>query len=788
MNRLGLFLCFDSEGTIDEYVKVLLEDMKKNLSDLCIIVNGDLSDESRMILMQYSTDIISRPNIGFDSGGWRDAMIDHIGFEKLQEYDEIILFNDSFFGPIYPFKEMFDTMDSKDIDFWGITVHSDTHNARNLCPYGYRPRYLQTYFLAFRQNLVKSKEFQEYWSNLPNFTDFNHIAFKHQAVFTRYFSDLGFKCAAYVDTIDLEETIDNPVSFHTFNMFDMVVNRRLPVIKRKAFKLPRQRHLRYNVGREISSTMEYIDKHTDYDVSLIYEYFLRIQEPDALMNTLNSVRIFSKNDTIQDSDALVNTLNPAHLFSKKDKNVKFSNKKIAVIAHLYYSDLWEYAYNFMKNIPECIDIFITTDTNEKKEIFEENILNKLKNKSQVLLVNNRGRELAGLFVGCKDIIKNYDYFCFIHDKKPEGEDYITVYNSFRDILWENMLASTDYIKSIVKEFDKNPNLGLIVPPKISHGTYFASFADKYWTESFEETQNLLEQMDIDKKISRDYPPISMGNCFWAKYDALKPLFDLGLDYDDFPEESTPQETTIIDAIERSYGYVAASQSYYPEIVMTEEFGRIEFSNYEHMFSNLLSACKKSRNKKLVFDKTYEHFIQSLQNVLGNPNPKEIKKLKNKNKQLEKQLKNIKNKMKSEENLRKKLQKHNIARIDIKNIGIEENNVNILNISDSSAHSWKPSWFKNSNGAGLIIESQINSLELEIQCVLDGKLNIQLRGIDYRLEDDSRFMININYTKFMINDEIVFNGSKILNHDSPFIFEKDVSNNETIKLYLEWMPV
>ena len=85
MNRLGLFLCFDSEGTIDEYVKVLLEDMKKNLSDLCIIVNGDLSDESRMILMQYSTDIISRPNIGFDSGGWRDAMIDHIGFEKLQE-------------------------------------------------------------------------------------------------------------------------------------------------------------------------------------------------------------------------------------------------------------------------------------------------------------------------------------------------------------------------------------------------------------------------------------------------------------------------------------------------------------------------------------------------------------------------------------------------------------------------------------------------------------------------------------------------------------------------------
>ena len=529
MNRLGLFLCFDSEGTIDEYVKVLLSDMKKNLSDLCIIVNGDLSDESRAVLMQYSEDIITRPNIGFDSGGWRDAMIDYLGFEKLLEYDEVILFNDSFFGPIYPFKEMFDTMDSKDIDFWGITVHGDTHNARNLCPYGYRPRYLQTYFLAFRRNLVKSKEFQEYWSNLPNYTDFNHIAFKHQAVFTRYFSDLGFKWAAYVDTIDLEESIDNPVSFHTFSMFDMVVNRRLPVLKRKAFKLPRQRHLRYNVGKEISSTMEYVDKYTDYDVSLIYKYFLRILDPDSLVNTLNLVRMFPK--------------------AKENAAEGSSNKKIAVISHLTNLELGGYAYNYLKNIPEYIDIFITTDTHEKKEIFEKNILERLKNKSQTILVNSRGGELAALFVGCKGIIKNYDYFCFVHDIRPQGDDYITVYSSMRDILWENTLASPDYIECILKEFE-NPNLGLIVPPKISHGTYFAAFADRYWDESFKQAQDLLERMDIGREISKEYSPVSIGNCFWAKYDALKPLFDLNLTYEDFPQETLPQEATISDAIER----------------------------------------------------------------------------------------------------------------------------------------------------------------------------------------------------------------------------------------------
>ncbi|MBE6494762.1 MAG: hypothetical protein E7Z84_09205 [Methanosphaera stadtmanae] len=632
MNRLGLFLCFDSDGIIDEYVTYLLDDIIQNLSDLCIIVNGDLSPESREILEQYSTDIMTRPNIGFDAGGWRDAMIEHIGFKKLQEYDEVILFNDSFFGPLYPFKEMFDVMDAKNIDFWGITVHGDAPNARDLCPYGYRPRYLQTYFLAFRKNLIKSKEFQKYWSELPNYQDFNNLAFKHEGVFTRYFSDLGFKWEAYVDTADIEGPIEKAMSFHTFNMYDMVVNRRLPVIKRKAFKLPRKLHLRYNAGKYISSTMEYIDNHTSYDVSLIYKYFLRTMDHDTFSNTLNSVSIIPKDNTI----------------------TRCSDKKIVVIAHLYYDDLWEYAYNYLKNVPEYMDIIITTDTEDKKEFFEEHILKPLKNKSQVIVVNARGRDMSGLLVGCKDIIKDYDYFCFMHDKKSEAKEYVTVGASFRDILWDNMLSSPNYIESIVNQFDENPNLGLIVPPKIYHGTYFFSYVNKYWTLCFEEAQDLLERMNINVAISKENPPISIGNCYWAKYDALKPLFDLDLDYEDFPEEPMPNDGTISHALERIYGYVAASQNYYSKIVMTEEFGRVELFNYEYMMSSVLSVSKKSRNNQIVFNRSFEGFINTLPRALNASNPAKLKKLQKENKKLKQSLKENQDKVESLENELEKL--------------------------------------------------------------------------------------------------------------------------------------
>ena len=141
---------------------------------------------------------------------------------------------------------------------------------------------------------------------------------------------------------------------------------------------------------------------------------------------------------------------------------------------------------------------------------------------------------------------------------------MTVGASFRDTIWENMLASEDYINSIIKDFDDNDNLGLIVPPPVYHGTYFNAYSHKYWVSCFDLVEGLLEDMDIECVASKNEPPLSIGNCFWAKVDAFKPLFDLNLDYEDFPSEPMPNDGTISHALERVYGYVVASQRYYTE--------------------------------------------------------------------------------------------------------------------------------------------------------------------------------------------------------------------------------
>jgi len=49
--------------------------------------------------------------------------------------------------------------------------------------------------------------------------------------------------------------------------------------------------------------------------------------------------------------------------------------------------------------------------------------------------------------------------------------------------------------------------------------------------------------------------------FWAKVEALLPLFGLGLDWQDYPTESLLYDGSILHALERLLPFVAAKQGF-----------------------------------------------------------------------------------------------------------------------------------------------------------------------------------------------------------------------------------
>ena len=125
MKRLGIFIFFDKNGFLDDYKVYFLEELKKNVESLEIVVNG-LITESGLKKLQEFGNVTIRSNEGFDITAYKEN-IARLGQENIEKYDELVLSNDTVFGPLYPFKEVFDEMDGREVDFWGLTKgYADT--------------------------------------------------------------------------------------------------------------------------------------------------------------------------------------------------------------------------------------------------------------------------------------------------------------------------------------------------------------------------------------------------------------------------------------------------------------------------------------------------------------------------------------------------------------------------------------------------------------------------------------------------------------------------------------
>lgn len=224
--RLGIFFFFDAQGIVDSYVETLLTDMVKNLSELVIVVNGELTAKSYAKLAAFTDNIILRENKGLDAWAYKTAM-ESYGWDRLVEFDEVVLFNATIMGPVYPFEEMFTEMAGRDIDFWGITwFHLAPGDPFGHALEGYLPRHLQSHFHAYRRSLVSSKAFQDYWDNLPQINSYEDSVGLHEAPFTQRFERLGFTSDVYVNTEDLEGFTLQPILFAPKQL---IAERRCPI-------------------------------------------------------------------------------------------------------------------------------------------------------------------------------------------------------------------------------------------------------------------------------------------------------------------------------------------------------------------------------------------------------------------------------------------------------------------------------------------------------------------------------------------------------------------------------
>ncbi len=401
IKRLAIYFFYDEKGIVDDYVLYMLRDLLKNISELLVVCNGKLTQKSREKLESLTPKVFVREDKGFDAWAFKEGM-EYYGWDKLNKFDELVLMSYSVFGPFYPLKSMFDGMNNRDVNFWGVTLY----NGSNFDPSNFDrplniPAHIQTYFLAIRKDMLRSPEFQRYWESLPTFTDYKELIACHSAVFTKHFETKGFSWQVYVDTRDYQEGSCNPL---ILSPLELVKNRKCPFIDRNTFSLNYAYLLASNNGKSSSEVMEYIKEYLNYDTNMIWKNILRLQNGADLNNLLHLSYILPSNI----SEPIIR------------KGIK-----TALIIHLFFEDLIQYCFKYAQSMPEHSDIYISTNTEEKRQAIL-NVFSKLQcNKLTVNVIDNRGRDISALLVATKSFIMEYDYVCFVHTKKSSHMSAIT---------------------------------------------------------------------------------------------------------------------------------------------------------------------------------------------------------------------------------------------------------------------------------------------------------------------------------------------------------------------------
>ena len=135
-----------------------------------------------------------------------------------------------------------------------------------------------------------------------------------------------------------------------------------------------------------------------------------------------------------------------------------------------------------------------------------------------------------------------------------------------------------------------------------------------------------------------------------------------------------------------------------------------------------------------------------------------------------------------------LKKYLECRIDIKNLGSRNNDLILIESSDSLQSFYAPDWFKDSNGIGYVLTSNAGSLDVSFKCVNDGAINFNFKGRDYSDRNGNRIPIYVDYTEITVDDENLVSGSRVFWHDNTFNFQKSVKNGQIIKVKVKWKPI
>lgn len=286
--NLCVYAHYDPHGLIDDYVRVQISALAQNFTDVVFVSTSALSSTIE-VDFPSNVRVCVKDNVGYDFGSWRYGL----SLSNFHIYDEVLICNDSVYGPFFCIQETLEQMRNLPGSVCGITENYQWQH------------HLQSYFILFKRDALISSYFEKFWAGVVPQKQKQDVIIQYELGLSAQAKAAGFMVSAlfrfdakrrisamgrnllgvlgrhsknfylaelnpltrYPDRFALQWTDYHVNPSHMF--WDQMIREGIPFLKIELLKSNPH-------GTDLRSVFSLLRKHSSYSLSLIKKHLSRV--------------------------------------------------------------------------------------------------------------------------------------------------------------------------------------------------------------------------------------------------------------------------------------------------------------------------------------------------------------------------------------------------------------------------------------------------------------------------------------------------------------------------------
>ncbi len=242
--RLAIYAAYNPDGYIDASDLNYLKALTEVADNIIYVADNALRTGEENKIKNLVCHIEAHRHNEYDFGSYKCGYLYALSHNLLDNIDELIFCNSSCYTPVHPFNNMFNTMNKRACDFWGITQNEDIS------------LHIQSFFLVFRPDVFNSAIFRQFINNIVKQPCVEEVIHQYEVGLSRLLFNAGYKGDSYIAYPDRNSYPRTKCVNNLTAVPVWLMQQGAPVLKKKAFTqklanldgllLTRRTAIRYN--------------------------------------------------------------------------------------------------------------------------------------------------------------------------------------------------------------------------------------------------------------------------------------------------------------------------------------------------------------------------------------------------------------------------------------------------------------------------------------------------------------------------------------------------------------